>query len=171
MLTDGQVLTGAHMQLVKLNFDETAVAKIVGAGHYVVGAGANSLVDRQVQQSSNSATGTTTSTSFTDLTGTTAGPAVTVTTGTAALMWFGCQMQNSLANTALQVAYSLNGGTPDSSIDLFIDGLSVAGQAFRASVIHYHTGLTPGSNTFTLKYKVAAGTGSFYDRVLGSMPF
>lgn len=171
VMIDGQVLTGAIMQIIKLNFDETAPAKISAAGQYVVGAGTNALAARQIQQASINTQQTTTSTSFTNLA--TVGPQVTVTSGTAALVWFGAQVSNSVTNAANQISYAISGATtytPDGTIDEYIDGLA-ASNSVRASVVHWHTGLTAGSNTFTMKYLVGSGTGTFWDRVLGVMPF
>lgn len=156
---------------VRDNLLETAPAKATTAGRLVVTAGANSLVERVITQSTNNNTGTTTSSSFTDLSGTTAGPSVTATTGTKALVWFSCQMQNAAAGTVTQCAVAVSGATTlsaDSSIDIYSDGLG-AGQAQRSGVVHLFENLTAGSNTFMLKYRVGASTGSFYDRSIGVM--
>jgi hypothetical protein len=154
---------------VRDNLLETGPAKATVAGRLLVTAGANSLVERVVTQSTNNASGTTTSSSFTDLSGTTVGPAVTAVTGTSALIWFSAQMQCAAAGTVTQVAVAVSGATTqaaDNTIDIYTDGLG-AGQAQRNSVIHLFTGLTAGTNTFTMKYRVGASTGTFYDRSIG----
>lgn len=41
---------------------------------------------------------------------------------------------------------------------------SAANDLYRASGAYIENGLTAGSNTFTMKYKVTAGTGTFVHR-------
>lgn len=152
---------------VRDNLNETAPAKATTAGRLIVTTGANAVTERQVSQANIATSQTTSSTSFTDLT--TVGPSVTVTTGTSALVWFAAQMQNSGTNAVTQCAVAVSGATtvsPDTGADLYIDGLG-AGQAIRASTVHLFTGLTAGSNTFKLQYRVGSGTGTFYDRSIG----
>lgn len=107
---------------------------------------------------------TTTSTSYTDLA--TAGPAVTVTTGTKALVTITCSMNNSTSNEAQVVSFAVSGATSVSAGDgwrlLFI-GAATTDRA-RMSVTYLITGLTAGSNTFTMKYRVSGGTGTFSER-------
>lgn len=152
---------------VRDNLLETAPAKATVAGRVIVTSASNAIAERQVTQSNIVTSQSTSSTSFTDLT--TVGPSVTVTTGTSALVWFAAQMQNSGTNAVTQCAVAISGATtqsPDATTDLYIDGLG-AGQAIRASTVHLFTGLTPGSNTFKLQYRVGSGTGTFYDRSIG----
>lgn len=154
---------------VRDNLLETGPAKATVAGRLLVTAGANSLVERVVTQTTQNASGSTTSSSFTDLSGTTVGPSVTAVTGTKALIWFSSQMQCSVAGAVTQVAVAISGATTaaaDNTIDIYTDGLG-AGQAMRSSVVHLFENLTAGSNTFTLKYRTGAGTGTFYDRSIG----
>lgn len=154
---------------VRDNLLETSPAKATAAGRIFVSTGANAIAERVIDQVTNTDSGTTSSTSFTDLTGTAVGPSVTVTTGTRALVWFSCQMGNSGTNAVTQAAVAVSGATTlaaDNTKDLYIDGLG-GGQAIRAGIVELFTGLTPGSNTFTLKYRVGSGTGTFYDRAIG----
>lgn len=151
------------------NLNETAPAKATVAGRVIVTTGTNSVAERQVEQAIITTQQTTTSSSFTDLT--TPGPTVTVTTGTKALVWFAAQMSNSVSSTVTQCAVAVSGASSvaaSQTDDLYNDGLA-AGNANRASVVHMFTGLTPGSNTFKLQYRVNTGTGTFYDRTLGVM--
>jgi len=41
---------------------------------------------------------------------------------------------------------------------------------FKSGTHHYFTGLTPGSTTFTLQYKVSAGTATINNRELTVIP-
>ncbi|OLT24426.1 hypothetical protein BJF79_13875 [Actinomadura sp. CNU-125] len=153
------------------NLLETGPAKATAAGRLLVTAGANSLVERVVRQGTNTDGGSTTSSSFTDLTGTTIGPTVTAVTSTMALIWFSAQMQCSAAGAVTQVALAISGATTraaDAEVDLYTDGLG-ASQAMRSSVVHLYDDLTAGSNTWTMKYRTGAGTGTFYDRSVGVM--
>lgn len=154
---------------VRDNLNQTGPALATAAGRFLVTSGANSLAERVITQDEDNTTGTTTSSSFTDLSGTDVGPLVTVTTGTMALVWFAAQMENASAGTVTQAAPAISGATTqaaDASIDVYNDGLG-AGQAQRSGVTHLFTGLTAGSNTWTLKYRVGASTGTFYDRSIG----
>jgi hypothetical protein len=154
---------------VRDNLNATAPAIATASGRLIVTDGANSITERVVDQAVVTTSQTTTSSSFTDLA--TPGPTVTVTTGTMALVWFAAQMSNSVSSTVTQCSVAVSGATTiaaSQSDDLYNDGLA-AGNANRASVVHLFEGLTPGSNTFKLQYRVNTGTGTFYDRTLGVM--
>lgn len=111
---------------------------------------------------------TTTSTSYTDLT--TSGPAVTVTTGTKALVIVTAQSRNNLAGEYCRISYAVSGSTTVAADDSFAlnwqqpsDGTMFQNiRASAASVVS----LTAGSNTFTLKYRVNGGTGTFLNRAI-----
>lgn len=156
---------------VRDNLLETAPAKATTAGRHFVATGANAIAEREVKQAQVATAQTTTSSSYTDLA--TVGPSVTATTGTKALVWFAVQMSNNTSNVVTQCAVDVSGATtlaPDSSIDLYYDGLT-GGNALRASVVHLYDNLTAGSNTFKVQYRVNTGTGTFYDREIGVMAF
>jgi len=111
---------------------------------------------------------TTTSTSYTDLT--TSGPAVTVTTGTKALVIVTAQSRNNLGAEFCRISYAVSGATTIAADDSFAinwqqpqDGTFA--QQIRTSVASV-VSLTAGSNTFTLKYKVSNGTGTFLNRAI-----
>jgi len=106
----------------------------------------------------------TTSTSFTDLA--TSGPAVTVTTGTKALVIFAAEIYQTGANLKSYVAAAVSGATTvaASNAKSYLWQYAASGQETRAGTATMFTGLTAGSNTFTLKYKVASGTGNFGNR-------
>lgn len=166
------ILTAAQWNAtVRDNLAITAPALATAAGTIFVGTGVNSVAQRIPAAATVNTSQTTASTSFTDLT--TVGPTVsTITTGTKALMMFGAQMGNTLSNALLQSAVAISGATtsaPDTSVDLYIDGLP-ANQFMRASVANFYTTLTAGSNTFKQQYKVGSGTGTFLDRHLAIIP-
>lgn len=113
---------------------------------------------------------TTTSTSFTDLS--TVGPVATVDTASSALVYVGCTMNNSTAPNYILMGYAVTGASsiaasddrafyrqqPDNSADI------------SAGIITLITGLTPGTNVFTAKYRVTGGTGTWYRRTLAVIP-
>jgi hypothetical protein len=107
----------------------------------------------------------TTSTSYTDLS--TAGPAVTITTGTKALVSIVSQMAKT------------GSATPDSMVSFAISGATTLAAANNPYAIQFNmsdaiggsfqiggswivTGLTAGSNVFTMKYKDAGGGTSYF---------
>ncbi|MFB4312945.1 hypothetical protein [Actinomadura sp. 21ATH] len=166
----GAAYTAAqYNQNTRDNLMETGPAKATAAGRLLVTGGANSLVEREITQQNVATSQTTGSTSFTDLT--TVGPVSTAATGPIALVWFAAQMSNSGATAVTQCAVDVSGATtraPETTADLYIDGLG-ANQAIRASTVHLFSGLTPGTQSFKLQYRVGSGTGTFYDRSVGVM--
>lgn len=151
---------------VRDNLLETGPAKATTAGRLLVTTGANSIAERAISTNYVDATQSTTSTSYTDLT--TSGPAVTVTTGTSALVIVTAQINNSDANTTA-ASFEISGASslsPDDQRALVQDSTAGNFEDVRASIIEYVTGLTAGSNTFTMKYRVVGGTGGFRRRRL-----
>jgi hypothetical protein len=110
---------------------------------------------------------TTTSTSYTDLA--TAGPAVTLTTGTKALVIVSAHLTNS-AEQRGYMGFAVSGATTLAASDTrslmrYITANQENGMSFAVIL----NGLTAGSNTFTAKYRVGAGTGTFYNRDINVM--
>lgn len=103
---------------------------------------------------------TTTSTSYTDLA--TSGPAVTLTTGTKVLVMVTCAIENT-SSTSL-MSYAVSGATTIAAADAAALANKSANfiQATTTSLIT----VTAGSNTFTAKYKVNGGTGTFERRTI-----
>lgn len=145
----------------------TAVTHIVTAGALsalktdVLGADATVATDES-----------TSSSSYTDLT--TVGPSITLVTGTAVRIHMGCTAYNSVnpgGNVSIAVAVSgattiaaadVNGCLGHGAFDT--NGYVVLSRTFVLS------GLTPGSNTFTLQYSVGADTFHFFARDLTVIP-
>jgi hypothetical protein len=91
-----------------------------------------------------------------------AGPAVTVLTGTKALVSLTAHLDNAGGASAVFMGYAISGATTLAPTD--DEALGVVGPvgfAFSTSYESYVTGLTPGANTFTAKYRAASGTVSF----------
>lgn len=116
--------------------------------------------------------GTTTSAAYGDLTGTSVGPAVSVATGAAVTVIFTAQYSSSATpggTTYGGVCVVVSGATTVAASDDNGVLLPVAGinQPTRLGGVIRLTGLTTGTNTFTLKYRTnGGGTGSFSRREL-----
>lgn len=116
------------------------------------------------QASETNVTETTASTTFVDLA--TVGPSVTLVTGTEALVTVTTQASNSSAGQFQIMGVAVSGA---SSIVADDDHSSVctsetAGSVNSATWTGRITGLTPGSNTFTAKYRVSSGTATYRRR-------
>ncbi len=104
-------------------------------------------------------------TTFGDLT--TPGPAVTLTTGSSVIVWLSCNVTHGAAGNSANVSVAISGATTVAAGAANSGNTSASGASHdnvisRCMVI---TGLTPGSNTFTLKYQNnGGGTWTFYNR-------
>ena len=94
-------------------------------------------------------------------------PSVTVTTGTTALITFGAWAQSSTAGASACVSVAVSGATTLAASDswnIFIYNSTAQISLSRTFPL---TGLTAGTNTFTLQYRMgAAGTGTIGQRVI-----
>ncbi|NUT53676.1 MAG: hypothetical protein HOV94_41265 [Saccharothrix sp.] len=149
--------------------NETAPAKATTAGRFMITSGANSIAERVITESNVDTSQTTTSTSATDLA--TVGPSVTVTTGTTALVMWSCEMTTDTAGQPALIDFVVTGASSRAAAaeTALRFTPSTNGYAHRSGAFTIATGLTPGSNTFTLKYWVGGGgaTGFFaYRRIL-----
>lgn len=163
-LTDGQVLTGAHMQIVRDNFAETAPAKATGTGSFIVTSGTNTVAARSPTNHFVGTAETTAITAYGDLT--TVGPTFTNTTGSRAIVAASSDCWNSTAAYSF-ACFDVSGATTIAATDSRGLGVRVqtgdANGGHRASSVSM-VSLTPGSNTFTMRYRVTAGTGRFANR-------
>lgn len=110
---------------------------------------------------------TTTTTSYTDLA--TAGPSVTLTTGTKALVIISTRMYVGAGSTDIYTSYAVSGATTIAASDSTAIALGSSGvnlPVVGASWASLLTGLTAGSNTFTMKYRVSGSTGTWDRRYI-----
>lgn len=168
----GSVYTAAQFNtFVRDNLNETAPAKATTLGGYFVTTSLNEIAERVGARETITTSETTTSTSYTDLA--TTGPTVTVTTGQLALVIWGTQLTNNTANTSSRVSVDVSGASTIAADD--VRGLAydpaTAGGVLQCSHAVFYDNLTPGSNTFTLKYRVGGGTGTFQRRRLIVLPY
>lgn len=156
---------------VRDNMLETMPGKATAANEYFVSTDLNAIVARSASSATVATSETTASTSYTDLT--TSGPAVTVTTGRRALVFYSSGMSNSSASTQTFISVGVTSATTITADDdwcAMADGVD-ATRTNRFGMFHLFTTLTAGSNIFTMKYKVGAGTGTFLNRHLIVIPF
>jgi hypothetical protein len=109
----------------------------------------------------------TTSTSFTDLA--TVGPAVTLTTGTKALVIVTCWLVQTTTGASAYASPAVSGASTVAASDATSLRVGAASGGtyqpqLRASSAEIFTGLTAGSNTFTIKYKTNGSSSLFVYR-------
>lgn len=167
----GSIFTAAQFnQYVRDLFNETAPAKAITPGGYFVTSGTNAIAERSVGSQFVTTLETTTATAYGDLA--TVGPTVVVTTGTAALVSVGARLINNTAGQNMYASYEVSGATsaPANDDNAFMFTCPVANYSQQGSYVVHHTGLTPGVNTFTMKYRVTGGTGTADNRRLVVLP-
>lgn len=157
-------------QYVRDNLNETAPAKATAASQIPVSTGINAIAMRSPASARVDTSQTTTSTTYATLA--TPGPAVTVATGPMALVWWAAEMSNDTSNSLTKCSVAVSGATSVAANDqwmLSTDGHT--GDNFnRHGMSHLFTGLTPGSNTFTVRYAVGSNTGTFKGRQIIVFP-
>lgn len=172
-----QALTASQLNThLKENLQEVMPAKAFTTGGFFVTATPHRITQRLTRKQYIDTTETTAETDWTDLT--TIGPTVTCQTGDSAMAWFGCRQDNSASGYS-RVTVEVGGegtassGNSDggSSVEASDDNGALVSDrtVFWGTSIHF-TGLTPGTNTFTMKYRVSSGTGTFRYRRLIVMP-
>lgn len=156
---------------VRDNLLVTPAAIATTAGSHFATTAANAIAERIPANAAVATVETTASTTYTNLA--TVGPAVTVTTGTSVLLGFHCRQSNATLASNCWTTYAVSGATTIAAAD----GTALSYDSPVANSTAYHgttfrvTGLTAGSNTFTLQYRVSAGTGTFHNRNLWVLPF
>lgn len=158
---------------VRDNLNQTAPALATTAGRFMATTGANAIAERIPTTNQTSASDVTAFTTYVDLNGG-AGPAVTATAGPAMLVSFGALCANSSAGANTFVSYAISGANTIAGNDQWALGgssSSAGATAVTGSRVRLETGLTAGSNTITLKYRVSTGTGTFSNRHLAVVPF
>jgi len=155
-------------QYVRDNLNETGPAKVSAAGQLLVSTAANALAARTPGGQVVVTSQTTTSLNvYANLA--TTGPTLTVTTGTQALVWFGCLISNSGA-FASRASVAVSGVSSVTANDQWAL-INIGTSAERMFSAHLFTGLTAGSNTFTMQYDVGtASTGTFANREMFVIP-
>lgn len=114
----------------------------------------------------------TASTSYTDLATTTDTVTVTVGSNGLVLLSLYSQIIGSVANVAGCVSFVASGANTIAASDIYALEYQAYGSTTgnRSGATHLLTGLTSGSTTFKMKYKVNSGTGTFQDRRIAAVP-
>ncbi len=167
------VFTAAQFNtFVRDNLSETAPAKATTPGSHFVTSDTNQISERIPKSAADLNSGTTTSTAFTDLDSpAVSGPAVTVVTGPYALIIVTGSLSNS-GTGSVRMGYDTSGATTTAAADN--RGVGLAGATAATTIAcqaSFDTALTPGSNTFTAKYRVSASTGTFSSRRIAVFPY
>lgn len=165
--TSGQFDADDFNTYVRDNLLETlpALATSNTEASWFVTTGANALARREIKSATQTGEGTRASTSYGALTGGGSGPAVTITTGAQALAIFTAAGQISSTNVGYYAGVSVNGDAINDRSALHWDGITSANNICKGRS-YFFTGLTPGSNTFTMQYKCDSGTATFLYRQL-----
>jgi hypothetical protein len=167
----GSVVSASDFNtFVRDNLNECPAAKAVSPGSLFVGNGSRSVIERTPSGSAINVAQGTASTTFVDLA--TAGPSVTVTTGSSALVVMTAEINVNTGSAAGAVGVAVSGATTlaaDANYQLKQESASTA-EFQRCSAARLYSGLTPGSNTFKMQYRVTAGTGAFNSRHLAVVP-
>lgn len=166
--TANSTLTAADLNtFLRDNFSQTVPAIAQTPEAMYISSGLNSVVERVPTGGFVAATETTTTARYVNLA--TVGPSVTVTSGTSALVFLSANIGNNTANTGTWMSYTVSGATTAAAADttaLLVQEMT--GYAVGAAILH--NGLTAGSNTFTCKYGVSGGTGTFDSRRISVIP-
>ena len=156
--TPSRLAVGTNGQVLKANSaTATGLEWGTASGGSLTSGGASVLTKQN-----------TTSASFTDLA--TVGPAVTLTTGTKALVMWSCVVDNNTADRGTYTSVAVSGATTlAASTDYQTDltGSSANRPYITVARSVLLTGLTAGSNTFTVKYATEnTTTGNFSKRYI-----
>lgn len=161
---------------VRDNLLTTGPAVASSAGGYIVTSGVNAVVQRNPGSDTVNLAQTATSTSYIDLGATpTPGPDVqNIVSGTRCIVFLTAQMNNNTAGAESISSVAVSGATTIAADDnvscdvqqpttgtAFID--ITAARCVRLTV-------TAGSNNYTMKYRVSAGTGTFKRRSVVVLP-
>lgn len=170
--TDGSVLTGAQLNILRDDLNESAAAKATAAGQLFVSTGVNAIAARTpATLTVTTGVETTTSTTFVN-TLTTPGPAVTCTTGTKAIVFVTAICRCGTAAISSHASYAVSGATTIAADDqwgcYFMGGSANSSSRISAASMLV---LTAGSNTFTMNYKSGgAATAGFDARTIIVIP-
>jgi hypothetical protein len=162
-------LTAAQLNTyLRDNMLETAPSKATTPGYHFVSTGPFSIAERPIVGKQINTQESTSSTSYTDLA--TPGPTITCETGSQAIYLISARMSNTASEGtgSTRASIDISGATTIAASDsreLTLHGVANGAQC-KMAMAFFEDGLTPGMNTFTMKYKVISGTGTFAERNL-----
>ena len=172
------ILTAQELNEDVANIESLATGTGIGDGSVSTAAlAAGSVTNAKVSLTPGSSTvvaavETTGSTSYTDLA--TVTDAVTVTVGPSgcAIVSMISQMSNNTGNAQTFLSYTVSGASTVAASDTNSVNYQsyTGGGTDRRSFTLLLTGLTAGSNTFKMKYRVSGGIGTFAARRISVLP-
>lgn len=146
---------------------------IAGGSNTITGIGPNSLATG-AQYAVVTTLETTTSSSYVDLTTTTDTVTLNIGANGLAVVIMSAEMFNSTSGDYASMAFAISGATTRaaaSPYEVFTQSTATSSPDNKISYSVLVTGLTPGSTTFKLKYKIiVGGTGSFQKREISVIP-
>lgn len=167
----GEIPTAALLNAqLRDNFLETMPAKATQEGQIFVGNGVNQITTRIPDAARITTTQTTASTTYADLA--TVGPSVTVAHGKTVIVFWSCSVSNTTLDADSYMSWAMSGSNTRAADDPFSlrqDGVP-ANVTWRFGSVDINTVMTPGTTTFTAKYRVDTGTATFGDRFIGVIP-
>lgn len=179
--SDGNALTAAQLNTyLRDNLMETMTAKatpqppLQPGGMFIVDA-ANHIVERRAAFARLDTQGVTSSGTLTDLAD--VGPSVTLETGSSAFVMANARVWNDNGEQSV-FSYGVTGDTTITASDdwaFVMDGVQTAAgtitNTWHGGLFDFQTGLNPGTNTFTMKYRSGgAGIARFRWRFIAVLP-
>lgn len=166
---DGVVLTASQLNIhVRDNLLETAPSKASTVGGYFVTKRPRHIQEMSASTGVISTNEDTDSNTYTDV-GNTVGPSATVETDDRAFVIVSARANLDVTAGSARVSHEVSGATdlePTDRLSMKVEGT----QFIQASYAVLRQGLTPGENTFTMKYRVTSGTGNFQNRRIIVIP-
>jgi hypothetical protein len=165
----GGVFSAAQFnQSVRDNLSVTSTGIATQVSSWFPASAANVLAERMPVQDNDQGSSTTTSTAYGNLAdGLTT--SVSVATGNRALVSIYANFNNSVNGNRTWMSFDVGGATTIAATDfLSVDHSFNGGMRWGATFLV--TGLVIGTNSFTLRYRVTAGTGTFSVRRIAVIP-
>lgn len=168
----GSIFTAAQFNtFLRDNLNECPAAKATTPGSIFATSDTNQVSERIPATDFTTNSDSVTSTSYADVA--TVGPRVSVVTGSSALVTVTGRVINNTAGQNTYINYDVSGATTIAANDdnAYMFTCPVINYSQQGSSTMLLTGLTPGTNTFTMKYRVTGGTGTVDNRRLTVIPF
>lgn len=156
---------------VRDNLLVTVVALATAAGNMFVSTGANALAQRVPSSDTVNTSQTSTSTSYVDLASVGA-QCASVVSDIRVIVWMTAQMNNGTASQDSISSVAVSGATTTAADDNYcLDVQSPTAFTDMTAARTVRLTVTAGTNTYTQKYRVTGGTGTFRRRSMVVLPF
>jgi hypothetical protein len=170
--TDGAVLTGAQMNILRDDLNVTPAALATAVGSYFVGTGSNGIGERQISTFRVSTPETTASAGYVELT---THLNITLTTSTLVMVMVAARLYTSTVDGICFAGVQVSGASTiaaddDNALVVTSSTVNARGRSSALTILTAAMGLVAGSNTFKQVYKVTAGTMTAASRELMIIP-